>query len=118
MVDAKHVHKRLDDKVPAGQEWINEALEQIAYADRIILNKTDLVRLAAWGMLAPAAAEQPGVVAGWHAAVPFAGSLEHASGQHLPGGVLSWLWAAQQAKEQVQPATGSETHAEHRSCCR
>ena len=43
MVDAKHVHKRLNDEVPAG--FINEALEQIAYADRIILNKTDLVRL-------------------------------------------------------------------------
>ena len=41
MVDAKHVHKRLDDEVPAGA--INEALEQIAYADRLILNKTDLV---------------------------------------------------------------------------
>ena len=41
MVDAKHVHKRLDDEVPDGA--INEALEQIAYADRLILNKTDLV---------------------------------------------------------------------------
>ena len=57
MVDAKHVHKRLDDKVPPGQQWINEALEQIAYADRIILNKTDLVRLAwvgRWWLLSPA----------------------------------------------------------------
>ena len=44
MVDAKHVHKRLDDEVAEGA--INEALEQIAYADRLILNKTDLVRWA------------------------------------------------------------------------
>ena len=49
MVDAKHVHKRLDDEVPAGA--INEALEQIAYADRLILNKSDLVSLT--GMTRP-----------------------------------------------------------------
>ena len=55
MVDAKHVHKRLDDEVPAGA--INEALEQIAYADRIILNKTDLVRLSAAAGFGQTAAE-------------------------------------------------------------
>eukprot|EP00951_Prasinocladus_malaysianus_P049573 scaffold671204_cov46-Prasinocladus_malaysianus.AAC.1 len=41
IVDSKHVVRHLDagdhDDAP------NEALEQIAYADRIVLNKTDLV---------------------------------------------------------------------------
>ena len=41
-VDATHVELRLDEEKPEGV--VNEALEQIAYADRIILNKTDLVR--------------------------------------------------------------------------
>lgn len=41
LVDAKHVEQHLDDKKAEGD--VNEALEQIAYADRIILNKTDLV---------------------------------------------------------------------------
>ena len=43
LVDAKHVEQHLDDKKEDGS--VNEALEQIAYADRIILNKTDLVSL-------------------------------------------------------------------------
>ncbi len=42
LVDAKHVEQHLDEKKEGGS--VNEALEQIAYADRIILNKTDLVR--------------------------------------------------------------------------
>ncbi|XP_068637168.1 uncharacterized protein [Aristolochia californica] len=41
LVDAKHVVFHLDEVKPKGV--INEAVEQIAYADRIILNKTDLV---------------------------------------------------------------------------
>jgi G3E family GTPase len=40
-VDAKHVELHLDEQKPEGV--VNEALEQIAYADRVILNKTDLV---------------------------------------------------------------------------
>lgn len=41
LVDAKHAHLHLDEVKPNG--IVNEALEQIAFADRIILNKTDLV---------------------------------------------------------------------------
>ena len=41
MVDAKHVEQHLNEKKPEGAE--NEAVEQVAFADRIILNKTDLV---------------------------------------------------------------------------
>ncbi|KAK9807885.1 hypothetical protein WJX72_012232 [[Myrmecia] bisecta] len=41
LVDAKHVTQHLDEVKP--DDTVNEALEQIAYADRIILNKTDLV---------------------------------------------------------------------------
>jgi len=40
-VDAKHVIQHLDDEKPEGVE--NEAVEQIAFADRILLNKCDLV---------------------------------------------------------------------------
>jgi len=41
LVDAKHVEQHLDEVKPDGV--VNEAIEQIAYADRIVLNKTDLV---------------------------------------------------------------------------
>merc|ERR1719473_1458343 len=41
VVDAKHIIARLDDEKPEGVE--NEAVEQVAFADRILLNKTDLV---------------------------------------------------------------------------
>eukprot|EP00270_Netrium_digitus_P000641 TRINITY_DN10719_c0_g1_i2.p1 TRINITY_DN10719_c0_g1~~TRINITY_DN10719_c0_g1_i2.p1 ORF type:complete len:475 (+),score=122.33 TRINITY_DN10719_c0_g1_i2:54-1427(+) len=41
VVDAKHVSLHLDEEKPAGV--VNEAVEQIAFADRIILNKVDLV---------------------------------------------------------------------------
>jgi len=41
LVDAKHIIARLDDEKPEGVE--NEAVEQVAFADRILLNKTDLV---------------------------------------------------------------------------
>jgi G3E family GTPase len=41
VTDAKHIIARLDDEKPEGVE--NEAVEQVAFADRILLNKTDLV---------------------------------------------------------------------------
>ena len=41
MVDARHVLEHLNEQKPDGVE--NEAVEQIAFADRLILNKTDLV---------------------------------------------------------------------------
>ena len=41
LIDAKHVEQHLDEEKPEGQE--NEAVEQVAFADRMILNKTDLV---------------------------------------------------------------------------
>ena len=41
LVDAKHIEQHLDDEKPEGAE--NEAVEQLAFADRILLNKIDLV---------------------------------------------------------------------------
>lgn len=41
MIDAKHIEQHLDEEKPEGAE--NEAEEQVAFADRMILNKTDLV---------------------------------------------------------------------------
>ena len=41
LVDAKHAALHLDEKKPNGV--VNETLEQIAFADRIVLNKIDLV---------------------------------------------------------------------------
>lgn len=41
LVDAKHIEMHLDEEKPEGAE--NEAVEQVAFADRILLNKTDLV---------------------------------------------------------------------------
>merc|ERR1711862_666820 len=41
LVDAKHIIQHLDEEKPDGVE--NEAVEQIAFADRILLNKCDLV---------------------------------------------------------------------------
>lgn len=41
LVDAKHVEQHLDEEKPEGAE--NEAVEQVAFADRILLNKIDLV---------------------------------------------------------------------------
>uniref|UniRef100_A0A0K6S703 CobW/HypB/UreG nucleotide-binding domain-containing protein n=1 Tax=Chromera velia CCMP2878 TaxID=1169474 RepID=A0A0K6S703_9ALVE len=41
VVDAKHIIMRLDEEKPEGVE--NEANEQIAFADRLLLNKIDLV---------------------------------------------------------------------------
>ncbi|KAK8650361.1 hypothetical protein V6N13_140003 [Hibiscus sabdariffa] len=41
LVDSKHAMKHLNEVKP--RFVVNEAVEQVAYADRIILNKTDLV---------------------------------------------------------------------------
>ena len=41
LVDAKHIEQHLDEEKPAGAE--NEAVEQVAFADRMLLNKVDLV---------------------------------------------------------------------------
>merc|ERR1711904_149910 len=41
LVDAKHIIQHLEDEKPEGVE--NEAVEQLAFADRILLNKCDLV---------------------------------------------------------------------------
>jgi len=41
VVDAKHIVQHLDEEKPEGVE--NESVEQLAFADRILLNKTDLV---------------------------------------------------------------------------
>ena len=41
VVDSKHILPHLLKKVPEGAE--NEAVEQVAFADRIVLNKMDLV---------------------------------------------------------------------------
>jgi G3E family GTPase len=40
VVDAKHLLEHLDDVKPDGVE--NEAIEQLAFADRVVLNKVDL----------------------------------------------------------------------------
>lgn len=41
VVDAKYIIERVDEKKPEGVE--NEAVEQLAFADKILLNKVDLV---------------------------------------------------------------------------
>ena len=41
LVDAKHAMMHLDEEKAEGV--VNEALEQVAFADRLVLNKTDLV---------------------------------------------------------------------------
>ena len=41
VVDAKHIIQHLDDEKPEGIE--NESVEQLAFADRVMLNKIDLV---------------------------------------------------------------------------
>ena len=40
LIDAKHIEAHLDEEKPEGAE--NEAVEQVAFADRLLLNKTDL----------------------------------------------------------------------------
>ena len=41
LVDAKHVEQHLDEQ--KGDGAVNEAIEQVAFADRLLLNKVDLV---------------------------------------------------------------------------
>jgi len=41
LVDARHIEIHLNEEKPDGVE--NEAVEQVAFADRLLLNKTDLV---------------------------------------------------------------------------
>ena len=41
LVDAKHIEQHLDEEKPDGAE--NESVEQVAFADRLLLNKIDLV---------------------------------------------------------------------------
>merc|ERR1712054_116495 len=41
LVDTKHIVQHLDEEKPEGAE--NEAVEQVAFADRLIMNKCDLV---------------------------------------------------------------------------
>mmetsp|Transcript_51907 Transcript_51907/g.105687 ORF Transcript_51907/g.105687 Transcript_51907/m.105687 type:complete len:354 (+) Transcript_51907:85-1146(+) len=41
LVDAKHIVQHLDEEKAEGAE--NEAVEQVVYADKLLLNKTDLV---------------------------------------------------------------------------
>jgi G3E family GTPase len=41
LADAKHITQHLDEKKPDGA--VNEALQQVAFADKILLNKVDLV---------------------------------------------------------------------------
>ena len=42
LVDAKHVEQHLDEKKAEGV--VNESLQQVAFADRLLLNKVDLVK--------------------------------------------------------------------------
>ncbi|CAK0851792.1 unnamed protein product [Prorocentrum cordatum] len=41
VADAKHITARLDDKVEEGK--VNEAYQQVAFCDKLLLNKLDLV---------------------------------------------------------------------------
>jgi G3E family GTPase len=43
-VDAKHIVQHLDEEKPEGAE--NEAVEQLIFADKVLLNKVDLVEEA------------------------------------------------------------------------
>jgi len=44
LIDAKHITQHLEEEKPEGAE--NEAIEQVAFADRLLLNKIDLVEEA------------------------------------------------------------------------
>lgn len=41
LADCKHIQAHLDEEKPAGS--VNEALQQVAFSDKILLNKIDLV---------------------------------------------------------------------------
>ncbi|KAJ9505850.1 hypothetical protein QJQ45_010648 [Haematococcus lacustris] len=55
----QHVSRHLDTPKEAGV--VNEAVEQIAFADRVLLNKTDLVRCSSSSSMAAAAAAAHGM---------------------------------------------------------
>ena len=45
-MDAKHIMRHLFENIKKGEEQeevVNETMQQVAFADRILLNKTDLV---------------------------------------------------------------------------
>merc|ERR1711971_1195877 len=42
VVDAKHIMERLKEEKPEGVE--NESVEQVAFADKVLLNKIDLIK--------------------------------------------------------------------------
>ena len=44
VVDAKHIERHLNVETPVNAP--SEAVEQIAYADRIVMNKTDLIEVS------------------------------------------------------------------------
>lgn len=43
LVDAKNILKQLERTVSQDQGVVNEAVQQLAFADSVIVNKTDLV---------------------------------------------------------------------------
>lgn len=49
MVDSKHAMQHLNEVKP--RFVVNEAVEQIAYADRIILNKVNFLPRSCWPMV-------------------------------------------------------------------
>jgi G3E family GTPase len=43
VVDARNIHKQLDEEPAEGEGWqVNEAQQQVAYADIVVVNKADL----------------------------------------------------------------------------
>lgn len=60
--DAMHLERHLDKEVAEGAE--NEAVEQLAFADKVLLNKCDLIMAAAAGVAGAAEAEPDLPVAG------------------------------------------------------
>ncbi|KAJ2780721.1 COBW domain-containing protein 1 [Coemansia javaensis] len=66
MVDAKNLHRQLGESPPAG-ETMNEAQKQLAFADRIIINKTDLVDARQLAAVEAAVAEANGAAGVAHA---------------------------------------------------
>merc|ERR1712137_689786 len=68
--DALHLERHLDKEVAEGAE--NESVEQLAFADKVLLNKCDLVMAAASGGAGAAVGEEDCAIAGevgagWHA---------------------------------------------------
>merc|ERR1719316_2391131 len=57
VVDALHLERHLDKEVAEGAE--NESVEQLAFADKVLLNKCDLIMAAASGAAGAAAEAEP-----------------------------------------------------------